>query len=117
MKKVFYLNTCDTCRRILAQFDLTDWELREIKKEPVTKEELAEMYKKTKSYVALFSKKSTQIKVRGLDVKALTEKDFKELLSDHYTFLKRPVFLTDKEIFVGNDKKNVEALQEFFNGK
>lgn len=32
MKKVFYLNTCDTCRKILAQFDLTGWELREIKK-------------------------------------------------------------------------------------
>nr|WP_315029708.1 ArsC/Spx/MgsR family protein [uncultured Chryseobacterium sp.] len=115
MKKVFYLNTCDTCRKILAQFDLADWELREIKKEPITKEELAEMFKKTKSYEALFSKKSTQIKLRGLDVKALTEKEFKDLLLDHYTFLKRPVFLTDKEIFVGNDKKNVEALQEFFN--
>ena len=114
MKKVFYLNTCDTCRKILAQFDLTDWELREIKKEPVTKEELAEMHKKTKSYEALFSKKSTQIKARGLDVKSLTEKDFKELLLDHYTFLKRPVFLTDQEIFVGNDKKNVEALRLFF---
>ncbi len=114
MKKVFYLNTCDTCRKILAQFDLTDWELREIKKEPVTKEELAEMHKRTKSYEALFSKKSTQIKLRGLDVKSLTEKDFKELLLDHYTFLKRPVFITDKEIFVGNDKKNVEELQKFF---
>ncbi|WP_162072878.1 arsenate reductase family protein [Chryseobacterium fistulae] len=114
MNKVFYLNTCDTCRKILAQFDLTDWEVREIKKEPITKEELAEMYKKTKSYEALFSKKSTQIKARGLDIKSLEEKDFKELLLDHYTFLKRPVFLTDKEIFVGNDKKNVESLQKFF---
>lgn len=117
MKKVFYLNTCDTCRKILAQFDLSDWELREIKKEPVTKEELAEMYKKTKSYEALFSKKSTQIKQRGLDVKTFTENDFKELLLDHYTFLKRPVFLTDDQIFVGNDKKNVEALQDFFGVK
>lgn len=114
MKKVFYLNTCDTCRKILAQFDLTDWELREIKKEPITQEELEEMHKKTQSYEALFSKKSTQIKLRGLDVKALTEKDFKELLLDHYTFLKRPVFITDQEIFVGNDKKNVEELQKFF---
>lgn len=113
MKKVFHLNTCDTCRKILAQFDLTGWELREIKKEPVTKEELAEMYKKTQSYETLFSKKSTQIKARGLDVKSLEEKDFKKLLLDHYTFLKRPVFLTDNEIFVGNDKKNIEALQEF----
>lgn len=117
MKKVFYLNTCDTCRKILAQFDLSDWELREIKKEPITKEELAEMYMKTKSYEALFSKKSTQIKQRGLDVKTLTENDFKDLLLDHYTFLKRPVFLTDDRIFVGNDKKNVEALKEFFGVK
>lgn len=117
MKKVFYLNTCDTCRKILAQFDLSDWELREIKKEPVSKEELKEMYKKTTSYEALFSKKSTQIKLRGLDVKSLTENDFKDLLLDHYTFLKRPVFLTDDQIFVGNDKKNVEALQEFFGAK
>jgi arsenate reductase-like glutaredoxin family protein len=114
MKKVFYLNTCDTCRKILSQFDLTDWELREIKKEPVTKEELAEMYKKTKSYEALFSKKSTQIKSREIDVKSLEEKDFKKLLLDHYTFLRRPVFITDDKIFVGNDKKNVEALREFF---
>lgn len=114
MKKVFYLNTCDTCRKILAQFDLTDWELREIKKQPITEEELEEMHTMTKSYDALFSRKSTQIKLRGLDVKSLTEKDFKELLLDHYTFLKRPVFLTDKEIFVGNDKNNVEALRAFF---
>ncbi len=114
MKKVFHLNTCDTCRKILAQFDLSDWEKREIRKEPITEEELAEMYDKTKSYEVLFSKKSTQIKLRGLDVKSLGEKDFKELLLDHYTFLKRPVFITDNEIFVGNDKKNVEALKEFF---
>ncbi|KFF01905.1 arsenate reductase family protein [Chryseobacterium luteum] len=114
MKKVFYLNTCDTCRKILAKFNLTGWELREIKKEPLTKEELAAMHKKTQSYEALFNKKSTQIKLRELDVKSLEEKDFEELLLDHYTFLKRPVFLTDNEIFVGNDKKNLEALREFF---
>lgn len=114
MKKVFYLNTCDTCRKILAKFNLTNWELREIKKQPITKEELEEMYKLTKSYEALFSKKSTQIKLRELEVKSLGEEDFKELLLDHYTFLKRPVFMTDKEIFVGNDKNNVEALRTFF---
>lgn len=114
MKKVFHLNTCDTCRKILAQFDLADWELREIKKQPITEDELEEMYRQTKSYEALFSKKSTQIKLRGLDVKSLNEKDFKELLLDHYTFLKRPVFLTDDTIFVGNDKNNVEALHDFF---
>ncbi|WP_294234020.1 arsenate reductase family protein [uncultured Chryseobacterium sp.] len=117
MKKVFYLKTCDTCRKILAQFDLTGWEIREIKKDPVTEDELAEMYVQTKSYEALFSKKSTQIKQRGLDVKTLTENDFKNLLLDHYSFLKRPVFITEDRIFVGNDKKNLEELRVFFGMK
>lgn len=117
MKKVFYLKTCGTNRKIMADKDLSDWELREIKSEPITKDELAEMYAKTKSYEALFSKKSTQIKAREIDVKSLQEKDFKKLLLDHYSFLKRPVFITDEEIFVGNDKENLENLTEFFERK
>ena len=117
MKKVFYLKTCGTNKKIMADKDLSDWELREIKSEPITKDELAEMYAKTKSSEALFSKKSTQIKARGIDVKSLQEKDFKKLLLDHYSFLKRPVFITDKEIFVGNDKSNLENLTEFFERK
>ena len=116
MKKVFYLNTCDTCRKIIGQFNLKEWELREIKKEPITKEEVEAMYEHTKSYEDLFSKKSTQIKLREIDLKTLTEDDYKELLLDHYTFLKRPVFLTDTEIFIGNDKKNIENLRAHFNG-
>jgi len=116
MKKVFYLNSCDTCRKILAKFDLRDWEMREIKKEPITQEEVEAMYKITNSYEELFSKKSTQIKLRELDLKTMGEDDFKELLLDHYTFLRRPVFLTDTEIFIGNDKKNIENLRAHFNG-
>ena len=117
MKKVFYLNSCDTCRKILAKFDLKQWELREIKKSPITAEELEDMRKLTNSYEELFSKKSTQIKLRELNPKTLTEDDYKELLLDHYTFLKRPVFLTDKEIFIGNEKKNIDNLKAFFNAE
>ena len=117
MQKVFYLKTCGTCTKILKMFDLSDWELRELKSEPITEEELAEMYSQTKSYEALFSRRSTQIKARDIDVKSLEEKDFKALILDHYSFLKRPVFLTDEEIFVGNEKKTIENLEKFFTVK
>lgn len=117
MQKVFYLKTCGTCTKILKMFDVSDWELRELKSSPITDEELAEMYQLTKSYETLFSRRSTQIKARNIDLKSLTEKDFRDLISDHYSFLKRPVFLTDKEIFVGNEKKNIENLVEFFSEK
>ena len=114
MKKVFYLKTCDTCLKILKKFSLKDWELREIKINPISTEELEQMYKLAGSYEALFNKKSNQIKLRELNLKTMTEEDFKELILDHYTFLKRPVFMTDKEIFIGNEKKNLEALRAFF---
>ncbi|AZB21948.1 arsenate reductase family protein [Kaistella haifensis] len=114
MKKVFYLKTCDTCLKILKKFSLKDWELREIKINPISTEELEQMYKLAGSYEALFNKKSNQIKLRELNLKTMTEEDFKELILDHYTFLKRPVFMTDKEIFIGNEKANLEALRRFF---
>lgn len=112
--KVFYLKTCSTCKRIISEFDLTGWELRELKAQNITAEELQELYDLTQSYEALFSKKSTQIKAREIDVKSLKEEDFKALILEHYSFLKRPVFINGKDIFVGNDKKNLENLKAYF---
>ena len=112
MKKVYFLKTCSTCKRIMSEFDLTDFEQREIKSNAVSEEELQEMYALSKSYEALFSKKSTQIKERNIDVKALQEEDFKKLILEDYRFLKRPVFIINQEIFIGSDKKNIELLRE-----
>jgi regulatory protein spx len=114
MKKVFYLKNCSTCKRIMAGFDLSDWELREIKTQPISDEELQEMYAQSKSYESLFSKKSQQIKILNIDVKNLTENDFKTLLLQHYSFLKRSVFLTENEIFIGNSKENIDRLEKYF---
>lgn len=98
----------------MSAYDLEGWELREIKSKPITEEEVEEMRSISGSYEALFSKKSSQIKARNIDVSSLKEEDFKTLLLDHYTFLKRPVFLTEKEIFIGNEKSNIEKLNHFF---
>lgn len=114
MKKVFFLKTCSTCKRIMSEFNLEGWQLRELKSENVSESELNEMHRFTQSYEALFSKKSTQIKERNIDIKSLKEEDFKSLILDHYSFLKRPVFITNKDIFVGNDKSNVESLRNYF---
>jgi arsenate reductase-like glutaredoxin family protein len=47
-------------------------------------------------------------------VKSLKEEDFKKLILEDYRFLKRPVFVTDQEVFVGNDKSTVENLRKYF---
>ena len=96
----------------MAEFDLSDFEQREIKTKAVTEDELQELYALTQSYEVLFSKKSTQIKERNVDVKSLQEEDFRRLILEDYRFLKRPVFIINQEIFIGSDKKNVENLRE-----
>lgn len=110
MKAIFYLKTCDTCRRILKQLPNTEnFTLREIKTQPVTKAELEEMHRLAGSYEALFSRKATLYKERGLKNMPLTEEDYKNLILEHYTFLSRPVIVDGDNIFVGNSAKTVEA--------
>ena len=73
-------------------------------------EQLDEMAEKIGSYEALFSRRAMKYKSMGLKDKNLTETDYRNLILEEDTFLKRPVFLVGENIFVGNSKKTVEAL-------
>lgn len=111
MKKIYYLSTCDTCKKILKRLgNLDNFELQDIKKEPLTEKQLEELHSRTGSYEELFNKRAQLYKTRNLKEQNLQEIDFKTLLLEHYTFLKRPVVLIDEHIYVGNSKKVVEEL-------
>ena len=112
MKKAFYLSTCSTCLRIIKDLN-HDFDLQDVKTNPVTASQLDEMYLLTTSYEALFSKRAQKYKSMGLKDKNLQEDDFKQLLLQEYTFLKRPVFMLDNTIFVGNSKKVIESLKVY----
>lgn len=64
------------------------------------------------SYEALFSRRALKYKEMKLKDKQLTEKDYRDLILQEYTFLKRPVVIKGKKIFIGSEKKTVEALKE-----
>ncbi len=112
MKKIYYLKICSTCARILKELNLSsEFVLQDIKTEPITVSQLEDMKALSGSYEALFSKRSKLYKEMGLKDQKLEERDFKQYILEHYTFLSRPVFLIDNEIFIGNSKKNVEAVK------
>lgn len=113
MKKIYYLGSCTTCTRILSELEpLEGIQLQDIKTEPITEQELQMLRDLAGSYEALFSKRARLYKERKLKEQHLGEADFKKLILEHYTFLKRPVMLFDGEIFIGNSKKTVEAAKE-----
>jgi arsenate reductase len=115
MKKIYFLKTCDTNMRILKSINIDGFELQEIKTTPITVAQLDEMYKLSGSYEALFSKRAKKYKQMDLKNQTVTEKDYRQLLLDEYTFLKRPVLIIDNTIFIGNSKKNIEALHQQLN--
>ncbi len=112
MKKVYFLQTCDTCRRILKEVNLEGFEKQEIKANPVTVSQLEEMYIFSNSYEALFNKRAKKYKSMGLKSELITEKEYRQFILDEYTFLKRPVFIVGNDIFIGNSKKEIDRLKE-----
>ncbi len=111
MNKIYYLASCDTCRKIIKSLP-KDHNLvfHDIKQDPVTVEELEEMYALSGSYEALFSKKAQLYKSMGLKDKSLTEADYKDYILEHYTFLSRPVFIIEGKIYIGNSQQNMHQV-------
>ncbi len=113
MKKLFYLSTCDTCKRIIkeASLDTAGIEFQDIKKNPISNSDLESLRPFVDSYEALFNKRARKYASEGLKGKEFTDEEWKSLILGEYTFLKRPVVLLGKEAFIGNSKKTVTALK------
>ncbi|HMO31361.1 MAG TPA: ArsC/Spx/MgsR family protein [Lacibacter sp.] len=113
MKKIYHLATCSTNQRILKEVKAVQKGvlLQDIKNDPITPTQLDEMKQLAGSYEALFSRKALQYRSRGLHERQLTEKDYRTLILEEYTFLKRPVAVVNGKIFIGNTKAVVEALK------
>lgn len=113
MKKIYHLSTCDTCKRILKEVEApASFELQDIKEKALTGKELDKMKDLEGSYEALFNKRAKLYRERGLNKEDLSEEQYRELILEHYTFLKRPVIINEDEIFTGNSKKTVGAAKK-----
>ncbi len=93
------------------------FQLQDIRTQKITPEQLGEMKTLAGSYEALFSRRALLYKELGLKDKKLTENDYRDYILKHDTFLKRPVVIMNGHIFIGSEKKNVEALAAFVKQK
>ena len=114
MNYFLYLGSCSTCKRIMEVLALPE-EVRliDIKKDPLSSDQLDFLYQNTGSYLALISKRAQLFKQRQIDTQKLTEDSAKNLLLEHYTFLKRPVLVYQDKVFVGNSKVVVAEAKKW----
>ncbi|PRZ26362.1 arsenate reductase family protein [Flavobacterium granuli] len=108
MNKIYYIASCDTCRKIIKSLPKGhNLVFRDIKQDSLTLEELEEMHQLAGSYESLFSKKAQLYKSMNLKDKSLTEEDYKNYILEHYTFLSRPVFVIDNKVYIGGSQQNM----------
>lgn len=114
MKKAFTLPTCKTCVRIFEdlQPEKKGCEIIDIKAQGISPEDLDKMKELAGSFEALFSRRAMKFRSMGLGDRVLTETDYRELILEEYTFLKRPVFLFDDRVTVGSSKSEVETARQ-----
>jgi arsenate reductase (glutaredoxin) len=118
MKKVFHLSNCGTCKRILNDTNAASvCELQDIKVTNISAEELDWIAAKVGSYEALFSRKALKFRGMGLHEKTLSEADYRDLMLQEYTFLKRPFIVIDDTVFIGNAAKTTDAAKAFLSEK
>jgi len=113
MKKAYYLSTCSTCKKILEQIKpAKDLLLQDIKTNKISPEQLDEMKTLSGSYESLFSRRAMKYRQMGLQDRQLKEADYRQLILEEYTFLKRPVFILENKIYIGSTKSTVEQLKQ-----
>lgn len=114
MKNLFiYLDSCNTCQRIKGELELPeDVTLQNTKEQPATAEQVEFLKEQSGSYESLFNRRAQLYRGRGLHEKDLSEQDYKALLLDHYTFIKRPILVYNGKAYIGNSKKVVAAAKQ-----
>lgn len=114
MNKIYFLSSCDTCRRIISELNLKEKNLvfQDIKTEKITLSQLKELKKLSGSYEALFNKKARKYKDLNLNEKNLSEDDMEKWILNEYTFLKRPVIVYNNQLFIGNAKQTINKAKK-----
>jgi arsenate reductase len=110
MRQIYYLSTCYTCKRIIAELSLhkKDFVFIDVKDKPLREHELAQIKEMSgASYEELFNKRAMKFKKDDFS----SEEDYKKGILSEYTFMKRPIIIIDDKIFVGNSKSVVEAAK------
>lgn len=91
------------------------FEIIDIKQQNISPEDLDTAKEKLGSYEAIFSRRAMKFRQQGLHEQQLDEADYRRLILEEYTFLKRPVYFIGSEVFAGNTKATVAAIKSTLN--
>ncbi|HQU84800.1 MAG TPA: Spx/MgsR family RNA polymerase-binding regulatory protein [Pyrinomonadaceae bacterium] len=106
MKKIefYWLPNCSTCQKaknFIERHGIREYELRDIKENPLSRAEVEKMAKMLGGAENLFSKRAIKYREMKLNERTLSNAEMLDLMTDEYTFLKRPILVIDGKAEAG----------------
>ena len=114
MKRIYYLSTCDTNRKILKNINTSQFEMIDIKTDNIAPDILDDAKSKLGRYVKLFNAKCLLYRDVPTEKRPKRDQGYRKYILSHYTYLKRPVIIDGDMVFSGSDKSNLVALYQYF---
>ena len=106
----YWLENCSTCqkaKRFLERHDLKNFEIRDIKENPLSRDEVVKLSVMLGGADNLFSRRAVKYREMKLNERELSDAEMIDLMATDYTFLKRP-------ILVINGKATAGYFEKFF---
>ena len=113
--KFYWLPGCSTCQKAVRWIDRRGVKIntfRDIKEEPLTRNEVENLAKILGGAAELFSKRAVKYRERKLNERELTDAEMLDLMTEEYTFLKRPIMVIDGKATAGFFEKSYESFLE-----
>jgi arsenate reductase len=106
MLHVIGINNCDTIKKTKKWLNENEveFEFIDLKKEPLTIDEIRELEFKVGLDV-LVNKRGTTYRNLGLKNKDLSKDEMVEILSENQSMIKRPVLVLEEAVLVGYDEE------------
>ena len=104
----YWLPNCSTCqkaKRRLERHGVSVNRFRDVKDEPLSREEVVELAKMLGGASELFSKRAVKYREMKLGERDLSEDEMIDLMANEYTFLKRPILVKNGEAMAGYFEK------------
>jgi len=111
--KLYWMETCSTCQkavRWLERRGVKVSKFRDIKDAPLTRTEVERLANMLGGAEELFSKRAVKYREFKLNEKVLLSEEMLELMSNEYTFLKRPIMQIDGKATAGFFEKSFESF-------
>ncbi len=104
----YWLPGCSTCQKaksFIERHGIRDFELRDIKENPLSREEVETLAKMLGGADELFSRRAVKYREMKLGEREVSKAEMLDLMSEEYTFLKRPILLMKGKAIAGYFEK------------